>query len=196
MTVYIYKILCVENNRVYIGQTKNPNRRWRQHKSDLKLNKHRNKNLQYDYNVYGLNDFKFSIIETCCAENVLDVETYYINYYGGKNSSNVYNELDIHGESDLMINHISKSMTGNKLSSETKLKISKAITGRIPYNKDTSKYSNNIINALREDYNNGNTLKQLSVKYDICMGTISNLIRFGTTSSSKLKLLRAESKDE
>lgn len=36
MTVYIYKIICVENNKVYIGQTKNPNRRWRQHKSDLK----------------------------------------------------------------------------------------------------------------------------------------------------------------
>lgn len=53
MTVYIYKILCVENNKVYIGQTKNPNRRWRQHKSDLKLNKHRNKNLQYQTHLCG-----------------------------------------------------------------------------------------------------------------------------------------------
>lgn len=62
---FIYKITNIVNDNFYIGSTNNFKRRMFQHKSQLKNNKHSNKKLQNSYNKYGLDNFKFEIVEEC-----------------------------------------------------------------------------------------------------------------------------------
>lgn len=49
----IYKILNTKNNKVYIGQTKDYDKRIREHLQYLKNNTHQNKYLQRTYNSIG-----------------------------------------------------------------------------------------------------------------------------------------------
>lgn len=87
----IYEILCIKNNKRYIGQTSNFKARVKNHKRELRENRHGNKYLQADYNKYGLSYFKFNILEYSDDINFLKRETFYMNKYGGTNSDNIYN---------------------------------------------------------------------------------------------------------
>lgn len=58
---YIYKIENLKNGKKYIGLTNNINRRRARHFTDLKGNRHDNKFLQKEYNIYGKESFSFSI---------------------------------------------------------------------------------------------------------------------------------------
>jgi len=49
MTIGIYRIYNVENGNSYIGQSKNIEYRWEQHKEDLKVGKHHQYYLQKEY---------------------------------------------------------------------------------------------------------------------------------------------------
>ena len=59
----IYKIVNLENNKVYIGSAKNLNERCDRHFSDLNKNTHRNKHLQRAFNLYGKSVFEFVVLE-------------------------------------------------------------------------------------------------------------------------------------
>jgi len=77
----IYKITCLQNEKVYIGQSKNWRKRLNEHKRTLRNGSHRSKQLQRAWDKYGPNQFVHSIIEHC-AESVLDErEIYWIEYY-------------------------------------------------------------------------------------------------------------------
>lgn len=92
MSIAIYKIVCTVNNKVYIGQTTDYNKRIKNHMRELKGNRHSNKLLQEDFNRYGLTNFRFDIIEENINENDrLLRESYWMNYYGGTNSELIYN---------------------------------------------------------------------------------------------------------
>ena len=81
----IYIIKNVVANKVYIGQTINFNRRKSEHKFSLKYNKCDNRYIQGDLNKYGIDSFKFEILEdNVNAENLLERETYWINFYKTK----------------------------------------------------------------------------------------------------------------
>lgn len=60
---FIYRIFNFANCKSYIGSTKFPNLRFRQHMNLLKRGVHPNKELQSDYNLYG-DVFSYSIIDT------------------------------------------------------------------------------------------------------------------------------------
>lgn len=60
----IYKIVCYDNNKFYIGSSIDINRRLKQHISLLKNNKHENQYLQKSWNQYGEQNFRYEIIET------------------------------------------------------------------------------------------------------------------------------------
>lgn len=57
---YIYKIINNENQKIYIGQTLDINRRKKEHFDDLKNNNHVNYKLQNDWNSFGENAFSFT----------------------------------------------------------------------------------------------------------------------------------------
>ena len=61
-----YQIINIKNNKKYIGITeKEVNIRFKEHKNLLNKNKHPNYNLQKDWNLFGEENFVFSLIESC-----------------------------------------------------------------------------------------------------------------------------------
>jgi len=60
---FIYGIRNSVNGKIYIGQTKDINKRMTRHRSRLRKNKHFNKPLQEDFNKYGYNNFTLENIE-------------------------------------------------------------------------------------------------------------------------------------
>lgn len=87
----IYKIENVVNHKVYIGQSINIENRWAAHFESLCANTHYNDYLQRAWNKYGKDKFVFSIIEECSENQLTDREQYWIDYYGGIDSTNTYN---------------------------------------------------------------------------------------------------------
>lgn len=59
----IYQIRNNLNNKRYVGQSVNIYNRWSSHIADLIADKHLNKELQKDFNEYGISFFEFSILE-------------------------------------------------------------------------------------------------------------------------------------
>ena len=64
----VYKITCSEDNRMYIGASKNPKNRMREHFLHLSRGNHHNRFLQRAYNKYGKDSFSHEIIERCNTE--------------------------------------------------------------------------------------------------------------------------------
>lgn len=94
----IYKITNLINNKVYIGQSIDCQRRWTEHKRSGRINPISTKNTR-DYNVpihcairkYGVENFQFEIIEEC-ERNVLDTkEQYWIEFYKSNIENKGYN---------------------------------------------------------------------------------------------------------
>lgn len=59
----IYQIKNLSNGKIYVGCSKNIYKRWQQHKSNLKHNKHSNVALQTDYNDNAKDSFIFEVLE-------------------------------------------------------------------------------------------------------------------------------------
>ena len=79
MTIGIYKIENKINKKIYVGQSINIEKRWKEHKYLLTINKHHNKHLQNAWNKYQEKNFVFSIIEECNQNFLNDREQYWIN---------------------------------------------------------------------------------------------------------------------
>jgi group I intron endonuclease len=73
---YIYKITNLINEKIYVGKSKNPKVRWRQHKSHSKK---RNTKLYYAMRKYGIENFIFEVLEECNENTINDKEIYYIS---------------------------------------------------------------------------------------------------------------------
>ena len=73
---YIYKITNILNEKIYIGKSKKPKVRWRQHKSHSKV---KNTKLYYAMRKYGVENFVFEIIEECFEHKVNEREMYYVS---------------------------------------------------------------------------------------------------------------------
>ena len=58
----IYKISNIINNKVYIGQSIDIQRRFSEHMRELNNNCHYNKHLQASYNKYGREAFSCEIL--------------------------------------------------------------------------------------------------------------------------------------
>lgn len=79
MSIGIYKItnLAKESQNIYIGQSSNIEKRWQNHLSDLNLDRP----LYRAIKKYGVENFKFEIIEICLVSELDEREIYWINYY-------------------------------------------------------------------------------------------------------------------
>lgn len=87
---YIYKIVNVLSNKVYIGQTNDPKYRWSQHKSCAK-----NEPEQYIHHAmakHGIENFTFQIIDVALNHWQADcLEENYIKQCGSLSTENGYN---------------------------------------------------------------------------------------------------------
>lgn len=77
----IYCITCEVNNQNYIGSSKDIYSHVIKHYSNLRIGNHPNKRLQADYNKYGIDKFKVSILEET-NENLFEKERDYQKSYG------------------------------------------------------------------------------------------------------------------
>lgn len=86
----IYMIRNLKNEKVYIGQSVNIYKRWREHKSNLNKNKHPNVKLQNAWNKYGDNSFSFSVLLTCSKADLNEHEKFFVDKYDSyKNGYNM-----------------------------------------------------------------------------------------------------------
>lgn len=81
----IYKITNLINGKTYIGQSKNPERRFREHSLNLK-----NSVISTAINKYGKDNFSLEIIERN-INNYNEREAYWIQYYNSFNRDFGYN---------------------------------------------------------------------------------------------------------
>lgn len=75
----IYRIINTTNSKVYIGSTKNFNRRAIEHQKMLEDKKHHSYHLQNAYDKYGSDAFNFEILEILediSKKNLISREAY------------------------------------------------------------------------------------------------------------------------
>ncbi len=129
----IYRIVNIKNNKIYIGSSKNINKRKYEHFNLLSKNSHDNDYLQKSYNKYGKNSFKFEVIEYINNINELLIrEQYWINKYVSYNRNIGYNICEIAGKPPSQAGKIpwNKNKKGlQKCSDKRKLELSKAMIG-------------------------------------------------------------------
>ncbi len=93
----IYKITCVPTQKVYIGQSVNLKRRICNHRASLKHNRHTNEHLQSAVNKYGIENFKFEVIEypeDTTIENLTAREQYWIDFFDSMNREKGFNRKE------------------------------------------------------------------------------------------------------
>ncbi len=77
---YIYLIRNKVNSKIYVGQSKDPARRWRCHLRASTSRKNRTP-LYTAMRAYGTSSFEFEVLEKCLDDSVDDRERYWIQFY-------------------------------------------------------------------------------------------------------------------
>jgi group I intron endonuclease len=108
-TFCIYRIVCFQTGKVYIGQSKQVKRRQADHFWSLRRKQHHNQKLQAAYNKYGRNSFYSEIIETnISADKIDEREIHWIAFYdsfqngynmtsGGQISGGNFKTIELNG---------------------------------------------------------------------------------------------------
>lgn len=128
--VGIYKVTNLINSKMYIGQARNIKSRWSSHKSAYSTE---NTVLYRAMRKYGLENFKFEVIEECKEEELDNLEIYYIWYYNTyihAENSNGYN-MTIGGGGSSGLSGEKSNMYGKRHSEETKQKMSESQKGKV-----------------------------------------------------------------
>lgn len=178
MSFYIYTIHNILNNKIYVGKSKNPKKRWQKH---LKVaSGKRQKEKFYIHRAItkdGADNFVFSIIQKFETEQDGNLaETYWIKYFNSRNIKFGYN-LTAGGE----------GVSGRVMSEATKQKIREKSTGRkhteealismTGNNNHSSKLTSKYVSEIRYNYNFlGTNLVSLSKKYVVSERTIARVI--------------------
>ena len=166
----IYTITNKVTNRVYIGKSINIKVRWCRHRYDLRDGIHWSEKMQKDYDEFGIESFKFSIIEE--APNAKD--------------TNSLNELEIHYIKEFSkimgLYNKSKGGQGNKgvkFSEETRRRMSESRKGQ----KRTQEMKDRISKGMKKK------LLINGVKYE---GMGDTAIILGICTDTLLKRLRSD----
>lgn len=89
----IYRITNLITGESYVGQSSNIRKRWIDHKNRYKNPKSidYNSRLYNDMRIYGIDNFKFSVIEECNRDELLDKEKFWVakldSYDNGYNNT-------------------------------------------------------------------------------------------------------------
>lgn len=144
----VYAIVNNVDGKKYVGQSTNIKKRWMQHKSDLRANRHDSKLLQNAWNQYGEGNFSFLMLEYLPKKFLEEAEKWWIKYLNTKVCG--YNV----SEGGKGTKGVVPWDCGVKLPSETKRKISEAAKRRVGdknsfYGKTHSDETKAIIRAKR-----------------------------------------------
>ena len=86
MKTGVYKITNLVNGKVYIGASKNIERRWRDHKKRI------NSPIHSDLETYGLDNFKFEVLLECPEDMLCQWERDMIALYDSDDPEKGYND--------------------------------------------------------------------------------------------------------
>lgn len=93
----IYVISNLENNKKYVGHSRNIRKRWDTHKHNLRRNQSKQSHLQRSWNKYGENSFVFSIVEemplNLTMQQYEEVETKWVLHYKSHLKEYGYNSV-------------------------------------------------------------------------------------------------------
>ena len=116
----VYQILCIPTGKVYIGSSEDLARRWSNHCTLLRGNRHDNKHLQFAWNKYGESAFEFTVIELVLVGFCLEREQYWLDKTQSYNTKCGFNLARVAGA----------AMSGRSHTPETKAKMSQSHTGK------------------------------------------------------------------
>lgn len=145
--VGIYKITCIPNNKIYIGSSKNIKKRFFNHISSLKHGKHENAYLQHAFNKYGIDNFKFEVIEECLLEELIQREQYWIDKLKSASPEYGFNICPIAGRPG--------DQNGE--------------------NNSRATISEDIVIHIKKDLSKGLKIKNIQDKYNVSYQTIINI---------------------
>ena len=130
-----------------------------QHKNLLLKENHTNKNLQADYNLFGITAFQFEIIDIVDKNQAEQIETYWINYYGGIESDNTYNMTNLFTCNNQVKESISKANVGNIRTQDMK---QKEASSKLKLYQTSAgvKIKQQISKSLKSYYNSDKGIKQ------------------------------------
>ncbi len=101
MTIGIYSIYWEKPDLIYIGQSEDIERRFKEHIRKMRTQTHFNYKVQNAYNVYGIPEF--SILETSNIEDLDTLEVYWVNEFDSIHKGLNINEPGTQGGSG--VNH-------------------------------------------------------------------------------------------
>lgn len=168
MTIGIYSITNKITGKRYIGSSKDIASRWRQHKYQLKEQKHHSKHLQRAYNKYKKMVFIFEILcEIIDINKLLKIEQIFLDLYQSYDPRFGYNNnrfADGHQLSEFTKKRISDSHIGIKHTEKTKTKLSLAGKGRAPPNKGKQASEETRVKLRARKYSNETRAKMRAAK--------------------------------
>ena len=124
MTTGIYKITNLVNNKVYIGASKNIEKRWGAHRNG-------HSDLAKEFQTFGLDNFKFEVLLECPEDMLCQWERDMICLYDADDPEKGYN---CKNDRPYSLKR-TEALKGRKLSEETKRKISESHKGKPAWNK-------------------------------------------------------------
>jgi GIY-YIG catalytic domain len=87
----VYQIRCKTNGKIYLGSAVNLRARWDLHRRSLIINQHFNPHLQSAWNLYGAENFEFSILQYVEGTQLLATEQIWIERTGCINRDTGFN---------------------------------------------------------------------------------------------------------
>lgn len=133
----IYKITNQCNGKIYIGQSKDIEERWKEHKRKMQV---RNTQLYQAMRLFGVENFNFEVIEECSLDQLNEKEKFYIHKYDSLN--NGYNMSIIENKQHKInwevVNQIIKDLKETDLKGEDiaeKYQVSDCLISQINHGK-------------------------------------------------------------
>lgn len=78
----VYRILCLQTGKLYVGSSVDLRARWHHHRRSLRRGDHRNSYLQQAWNKYGEESFEFSVLQLADAADRLKTEQAWMDKTG------------------------------------------------------------------------------------------------------------------
>lgn len=143
--VGIYKLVNKENNKIYIGKSRNLKDIWESYNGLLESEK---AILAEEMRKYDSRSFEFSVVEECEESQLSERENYYINFYKNDEKLRLAKEKLMNDASLVSLKSTSKSKIKKKMNEGLRIHIEKMRNNPEYRAKMVEKYKNNRPNAI------------------------------------------------